>query len=58
MSLSQIHRESVSSLMAELNKIGFNLHGLTGVSDLESLLYPHYVGHPLGIGQWNQIPVR
>lgn len=48
-SLSQIHRESVSSLITELNKIGFNLRGLTGVSDLENLLYPHYVGHPLGI---------
>lgn len=41
----------MSCLITELNKIGFNLRGLTGVSDLENLLYPHYVGHPLGIGK-------
>lgn len=50
-SLAQIHRESLESLRQELNKIGFNLQGVTGSEDLERILYPHYVGHPLGIGK-------
>lgn len=51
LSLAQIHRESVSALTNELNKIGFNLRGLSGIEDLERSLYPHYIGHPLGIGR-------
>lgn len=51
LSLAQIHRESVSVLTNELNKIGFNLRGLPGIEDLERSLYPHYIGHPLGIGE-------
>lgn len=50
LSLAQIHRESLEALRKELNKIGFNLDGVTGAGDLERILYPHYVGHPLGIG--------
>lgn len=48
LSLAQIHRESCEALRKELNQIGFNLNGIAG-GDLD-LLYPHYVGHPLGIG--------
>ncbi|KAI0761762.1 peptidase M24 [Irpex lacteus] len=48
-SLAEIHRESLEALRKELSKIGFNLHGLAGAGDLERILYPHYVGHPLGI---------
>lgn len=58
MSIAQIHRESVSSLMVELNKIGFNLQGLSGVSDLENVLYPHYIGHPVGIGEPDQLALN
>ncbi len=50
-SLAEIHRESLEALRKELSKIGFNLHGLAGAGDLERILYPHYVGHPLGIGE-------
>ncbi|KAI0699804.1 peptidase M24 [Cytidiella melzeri] len=49
LSLAQIHRESLEALRNELGKIGFNLQGLSGAGDLERILYPHYVGHPLGI---------
>ncbi|KAI0092480.1 peptidase M24, structural domain-containing protein [Irpex rosettiformis] len=48
-SLAEIHRESLEALRKELDKIGFNLHGIAGAGDLERILYPHYVGHPLGI---------
>ncbi|KAF7799118.1 hypothetical protein EIP86_010348 [Pleurotus ostreatoroseus] len=48
-SLAQIHRESCEALRKELNEIGFNLKGIAGAGDLERILYPHYVGHPLGI---------
>ena len=51
MSLDRIHRESVRALRKELNQIGFNLQGPTGMIDLEQVLYPHYVGHPVGIGK-------
>ena len=50
LSLAQIHRESCQALRKELNQIGFNLNGVSGAGDLERILYPHYVGHPLGIG--------
>ncbi|THG99550.1 hypothetical protein EW026_g2826 [Hermanssonia centrifuga] len=36
-------------LRKELGKIGFNLTGVAAAGDLERILYPHYVGHPLGI---------
>ncbi|KAJ3558616.1 hypothetical protein NM688_g819 [Phlebia brevispora] len=49
LSLAQIHRESCEGLRKELNNIGFNLYGIAGAGDLERILYPHYVGHPLGI---------
>lgn len=49
-SLAELHRESCNLIRKELNRIGFNLHGHTGTSDVEAVLYPHYVGHPIGIG--------
>ncbi|KAL4241292.1 peptidase M24B family protein [Abortiporus biennis] len=49
MSLSELHRESCNALRKELNKIGFNLHGVAGAGDLERVLYPHYIGHPIGV---------
>ncbi|KIK07614.1 hypothetical protein K443DRAFT_2165 [Laccaria amethystina LaAM-08-1] len=46
MSLYDLHRESSSLLRRELNQIGFNL-GMEG--DLERVLYPHFLSHPIGI---------
>ncbi|TFK43119.1 peptidase M24 [Crucibulum laeve] len=45
-SLLSLHRESCSLLRQELNQIGFNL-GREG--DLERVLYPHFLSHPIGI---------
>ncbi|KAF4615968.1 hypothetical protein D9613_011493 [Agrocybe pediades] len=47
-SSQELHRKSCSLLKQELNQIGFNL-GTEG--DLERVLYPHYFGHPIGIGE-------
>ncbi|KAH8102841.1 peptidase M24, structural domain-containing protein [Cristinia sonorae] len=49
MSLAEIHRESSDMLQKELNKIGFNLRGTHGAGDVARVLYPHYVGHPIGV---------
>jgi len=46
-SLQELHRKSCVILKQELNQIGFNL-GNEG--DLERVLYPHYLGHPIGVG--------
>ena len=54
MSLYDLHRESSSLLRRELNQIGFNL-GVGG--DLERVLYPHFLSHPIGIGQSLTIPL-
>ena len=43
--LADLHRRSVDFLRQELKQIGFHLHGGT----LERILYPHYIGHWLGI---------
>lgn len=48
-SLQELHRKSCDILKKELNQIGFNL-GNDG--DLERVLYPHYLGHPIGIGRF------
>ncbi|KAF8169506.1 peptidase M24, structural domain-containing protein [Pholiota molesta] len=45
-SLQELHRKSCQLLKGELNQIGFNL-GNEG--DLERVLYPHYLSHPIGI---------
>ncbi|GAK66642.1 peptidase M24 [Moesziomyces antarcticus] len=43
--LADLHRRSVDFLRQELRQIGFHLTGGT----LERVLYPHYIGHWLGI---------
>ncbi|KAI0082855.1 hypothetical protein K474DRAFT_1585044 [Panus rudis PR-1116 ss-1] len=48
-SLAELHRYSCRVIRDELNRIGFNLHGFGGSQDVEAVLYPHYVGHPIGI---------
>ncbi|KAI6046534.1 peptidase M24 [Pisolithus marmoratus] len=44
-SLHELHRRSCDLLRIELNQLGFRLH--TG--DLERILYPHFLSHPIGI---------
>lgn len=44
-SLNTLHRKSVDLLRVELNQIGFGL--VSG--DLERVLYPHFLSHPIGI---------
>ncbi|EJD00812.1 peptidase M24 [Fomitiporia mediterranea MF3/22] len=44
-SLDALHRLSCTLLRTELNQIGFRL----SVGDLERVLYPHYLSHPIGI---------
>lgn len=46
LSLNELHRKSCEMLRKELNQLGF---GLTS-GDLERILYPHYLSHPIGIG--------
>lgn len=43
--LADVHRRSVDFLRQELTQIGFSLSG----GALERVLYPHYIGHWLGI---------
>jgi intermediate cleaving peptidase 55 len=45
MSLDDLHNKSCELMRIELNNLGFNLNG--GV--MERTLYPHFLGHPLGI---------
>ncbi|KAG1140816.1 hypothetical protein G6F37_008714 [Rhizopus arrhizus] len=45
LSLHGIHSESVRFMKEELEEIGFNVTGW----DLERILYPHHVGHYLGL---------
>ncbi|TIB67234.1 hypothetical protein E3Q06_04252 [Wallemia mellicola] len=45
-SLNYIHRESVRLLGQELKQIGFDS---LRYGDLERILYPHYISHPLGM---------
>ncbi|KAK9370001.1 peptidase M24, structural domain-containing protein [Lipomyces kononenkoae] len=44
-SLESIHRSSVDLFAVELRNIGFN----ASLSDINAVLYPHYVGHHLGL---------
>ncbi|KAF7982312.1 hypothetical protein HWV62_28998 [Athelia sp. TMB] len=44
-SMHELHRKSCQLLKRELNQIGFGLQ--TG--DLERVLYPHFLSHPIGI---------
>ncbi|SAM05266.1 hypothetical protein [Absidia glauca] len=45
MSLNDVHNASVKYMKEELQKIGFN----TSTWELERTLYPHHVGHYLGL---------
>ncbi|GAA5869896.1 hypothetical protein JCM3774_000523 [Rhodotorula dairenensis] len=45
MTLEELHRLSVDLTRVELVDLGFNLRG----GDLERILYPHFLSHPLGI---------
>lgn len=45
--MQELHRLSVELLRQELNQIGFQLGS---ENDLERVLYPHYLSHPIGIG--------
>lgn len=45
--LTQLHRHSCELLRTELAQLGFRLQ--TG--DLEGVLYPHFLSHPIGIGE-------
>ena len=46
-SLETLHRRSVDLLRAELDRIGLPCAGPV----LERVLYPHYLTHPIGIGE-------
>lgn len=46
-SLNDLHRKSCDLLRQELKQIGFSLN----VGDLERILYPHFLSHPIGIGK-------
>ncbi|GAA5986729.1 hypothetical protein JCM10908_000873 [Rhodotorula pacifica] len=45
LTLEELHRLSVDLTRVELVDLGFNLRG----GDLERILYPHFLSHPLGI---------
>ncbi|TDL29014.1 peptidase M24 [Rickenella mellea] len=45
LSLNDIHRQSCELLRQELNQIGFSLSS----GEVEHILYPHYLSHPIGI---------
>ncbi|KAF5364376.1 hypothetical protein D9756_000893 [Leucocoprinus leucothites] len=49
--LHQLHRKSCMRLREELTKLGFNFKSsmLGGDTDLERVLYPHFLSHPIGI---------
>lgn len=47
--LMDVHRKSVDLLTEELKQIGF---GSISKAMVERELYPHYVGHPIGIGKF------
>lgn len=50
LSITQIHRESCNLMRKELERIGFRFPLGAGTLDT---LYPHLVGHPVGIGKFN-----
>ena len=49
-SLIDIHRKSVELLTTELKQISVGFQLAQGV--VERDLYPHFVGHHIGIGSW------
>jgi intermediate cleaving peptidase 55 len=48
LSLHDLHRKSCALLKEELNQIGFRLEA----GELERVLYPHSLSHPIGIGEF------
>ena len=54
-SLMDLHRRSVDLLTQELKQIGFGPALTCGVVERE--LYPHYVGHLIGIGECWRVSV-
>jgi intermediate cleaving peptidase 55 len=48
LSLYELHRLSCDFLRTELKQIGFVLES----GDLERVLYPHFLSHPIGIGEF------
>ena len=46
MSLNELHRQSCVMLKHELKQLGFDVSG----GALEQDLYPHYLSHPIGLG--------
>jgi len=53
--LHELHRKSCIRLKEELGKLGFHFKPtiLGGDTDFERMLYPHFLGHPIGIGKLN-----
>ncbi|KIJ32357.1 hypothetical protein M422DRAFT_213900 [Sphaerobolus stellatus SS14] len=52
MSMYDLHVESCKILARELNKLGFNLregNAGPGNAEVERILYPHFLSHPIGI---------
>ncbi len=45
-SVNGLHHQSCSLLKQELKQIGFDLKS----GDLENILYPHFLSHPIGLG--------
>ncbi|KAG6889042.1 hypothetical protein C0995_004325 [Termitomyces sp. Mi166 len=45
LSMHDLHRQSCGLLQRELKQLGFDLKG----NDLEHVLYPHFLSHPIGI---------
>jgi intermediate cleaving peptidase 55 len=46
--LERLHKISVDLTREELKNLGFG-NSVSRGGDLERVLYPHFVGHPLGI---------
>ncbi|KAF8508671.1 peptidase M24 [Hysterangium stoloniferum] len=52
LNLYELHTESCRMLSLELNRLGFNLRECSagpGHSEVEKILYPHFLSHPVGI---------
>lgn len=51
-SLMDIHRKSAELLTTELKQVSVEFQLTQSVVERE--LYPHFVGHHIGIGQWTR----
>ena len=52
MNLHDLHRRSSSLVSQELAALGFKLR----YGDVDRVLYPHFLTHPVGIGTFHSIP--